>query len=292
MKTYWEEHPKRTFAFHRFKRAHTEVSDFYWGLKLHRIMAAKFTAPYTIADKISAAVSFGSGEERRYPVLFGDWKKMVAPSESWIRRSVLLSANSYLEKYLHEISSIAIMADPGVLLNVPKGIDGLFFLKRNILPRGIDVVKSITSGEWSSRMSVATKIFKELPNFDGAMISDLEHIRKLRNKIAHRNGFDFVDDPPIEILETDAESISEATLLIYLGVIENVAVHFERVLLPKHIGHFEILYYWHKCDKKALHPKHDEDFKKIRAAVGLNLKIDPMPKTRARQLIKLYKNAA
>lgn len=292
MKKYWDEFPKRSLAYHRFKKCHTELNEIYWESKLNRIMACKYSIPYEPEDELKGIGILPVGEERRYATSFREWKQNISKNESWIRRNVILSASAYLEKYIHEVTTISIMADPGVLLNIPRRIDGLYFLKQGISPQGLDSVDSFTSGDWNKRLSALKRIFRNMSILDEQKISCLEQIRKLRNKLAHRYGYDFRKIPPHEVNEVvTIESISESKLLEFLGIIESTALSLDGFLLSNHIGYFEYLFYWHKIDKASIPKRYDEDYKRFRFVINGKLSSGFLSTDKAKSLIMIYKSS-
>jgi hypothetical protein len=288
MKSYWDSAPKRSLAYLRFRNSHTEINESYWGLILTRSMACKYSGAFTPETGFENSGLFEPSALKRYPKTFKLWSKNIAPTEKWIRLQTLLSASAYLEKFVHEITTTALLADPGVLIGMPKAISGLPLLRRGHQLYGIDIVGTFTGGEWDKRAAALKKIFPLFNGIPNPVMSDLDKIRTLRNKVAHRYGFEFNIFPPITIDEP-RNGVRHEQLLAYLASIEKAAKLFESYFLKEHIGYFEYLRFWHQWDKKNIPPHKTLDFQKIAHGIGAHIKTESISKERAKNLIELYK---
>lgn len=177
------------------------------------------------------------------------WSDNYNSLGNWFRLSLLMSINSYFETYISAIIKECIESDPGMLFGLTHEIDGMSVLKgsRKIKKDEIaEKIKSCTKGTWSSRVDNMTNLFGLLPQFTGHVISRLESLRIIRNKVGHAFGRDitkaqkFNDISIMEMQRLSIESFNKyRTLIIHL--VQDLDIY----LMTHHIGNFEPLYHYH-----------------------------------------------
>ena len=184
------------------------------------------------------------------------WSDNLDEYENLARLNRLMNMVSYFETYLDSVLGLAIESDPGIITNTPHSVDGIKLLKDGIKIKAVNtkvIIKQCTQGCWSKRISSMRKLLGELPPSLENSIGELEKIRLLRNKVAHAFGrnikearnYVYSDIPRIERL-------SEKRFLHCHDLLKKIAHDLDQQIMRKHIGHFQILYYYHTMKKQAL----------------------------------------
>lgn len=251
---YWNQIYKKSFALGRFTNDHTLNNEFYWHVILTRQLACKYSINLDPKEIVETSAHVRHPERYRFPHKFLDWKKKISDKENWVRLNTLLASTAYLEQYIYELTLLALSNDPGLLIGKTRVANGVHFLKNGIKIKGLEIIEKFTKGTWNSRYKYLKDYFVFDTEIDKDKINDLEKIRKLRNKIAHRFGRDFVTD--LNHFTKPAESperISEARLKTYLKTINETALFLDSNIYKNHVANFEIILFWHNWDKKEKH---------------------------------------
>jgi len=231
----------KSLAYGRFKEQHTRCSEYYWHHILTRKMACKFSRGVSVNDDPNFLLG---GNNFHLPHTFKQWKTEISETENWLRLNILLVSNSYFEQYFFEIINLLLASRPSLLLSDMKTVNGVYFLKNNIIPPAINYFcENITKGSWSKRNKLLENLI-HLDCFSENDIGILDKIRKIRNKVAHRFGHDFVSDINCFFLPHPPDRLSEERLLRYLEFIEKTAQNIDSKLYP-FIGNYELLLLWH-----------------------------------------------
>ncbi len=98
---------------------------------------------------------------------------------------------SNLETYMAAVIAVALESDPGLLLGASRSVDGISLLKHGAPPLKLaERIEGCTRGDWSSRVSHYRRLFSKVPAIMTDKLSDLETIRRLRNRLSHAFGRD------------------------------------------------------------------------------------------------------
>ncbi len=276
----WKSTQKTSRAFQVFRHHQIQLSKFIWS----HAMSAKYTYSKLGEENLecgkakanwedSPAKHFKSDKKNKLRTShfrdMKDWSKSFDEFENCLNLSALLSLCSYLELYIDSIVSLSIQSDPGLLYQVPQKIDGIYVLKYGNYPTGYinDYVTQCTKGEWSQRFANYEKIFTDLPADLKQEESNLEKMRNLRNKVAHSFGKDIQDSHDKTTLKSkSAERLRRETLFKYMNSAFNAAKAIDAHLLDKHIGEYELIYFYHviQKDNKASTIKEKAHFLKKR----------------------------
>lgn len=229
---YWDPVLSQSLAFKRFLGAHTQNNDFYWHTILTRVLACKHLASIDGSQVVSEHETLGlHPESSRFPHTFNQWKSLVSDHENWTRLNTLVASTGYLEGYVYDVTILALLSDPGVLLGGPRTVNGIHYLKNNLSIPGLDkVVEGFTKGEWSQRVALMKKFFGIGSRLD-ALLVDLDEMRRLRNLVAHRFGRQFIENHE-ELVKPLApiERLSEERLKSYLAIIATFARTIDDIL--------------------------------------------------------------
>jgi hypothetical protein len=189
-----------------------------------------------------------------------DWSNSFNHFDNWVNLNVVMAMSSNFETYLASVISLALKSDPGILLGASKAIDGIAVLKKGTFDKlNYDAyITSCTKGEWSSRLSSFQKIFGHAPQVLQDNISDLETLRKLRNKVGHAFGRD-IDESRKHGLKTvlKTETISRNRALKLKTLLWSISKAIDKYLLQNHVGEFQALVSYHDLYPtllKGMHP--------------------------------------
>jgi hypothetical protein len=248
---------KRSFALRAFNQCETEINRHFWSFKVISEYSRYIAAQEKKSDpeKLTSIVFKAGGPDAdRIPRTVTNWLEAREELENWLRLSALVSATSYFEQYIGRIARSALMSDPLRRFGAPRVLDGIVLLKASKeLPYNLDV-EELTRGEWNSRLADFFRLFGGNP-LTGAHVSQLERIRKIRNKFAHGFGRDLTVPPPSTILMEAAERLSHEVFLKYLGLISKCAALIDKFLLEEIIGNFELLHLFHTWKSIPREPK-------------------------------------
>jgi hypothetical protein len=180
-----------------------------------------------------------------------EWSDTYNMFDNWVTLSRIMTISSTIETYLASVIGSALDSDPGVLLGIPRGIDGAAVLKNG--PRkGIDsapFIEACTKGTWSARLDAFEKLFGVGPPELRSAHSSFEAIRGIRNRFGHAFGRD-IDEARkhgvLELLPMEKVSQEQANRLW-----KDVSIAMKAVdvfLLTKHIGDFETVRFYHTLE--------------------------------------------
>jgi hypothetical protein len=209
---------------------------------------------------------------------------------NWVNLNSLLALSSNFETYLSTVVSLALESDPGLLFDSPKSIDGIALLKKGGKRNKFheDIITSLTKGDWNMRLSAFKKTFGSAPAQLTSNVSDLEKIRKLRNKIGHAFGRDIDASRNHEVKTVIAmERLTEKKLKDFRYKILSTAKGIDKFLLKNHIGDFQGIALYHRIYpslRKDVHPSERAMiFKKRIGQFG-----DTSGKEYCKELVKYY----
>ena len=147
-----------------------------------------------------------------------------------------------------------------------------------------DFCEGITKGDWFQRNKMLRTIIS-VDCFSDQDLSNLNKIRIMRNKIAHRFGYDFITNLKNFFCEQKQNRLSEKRLIKFLQFIEDTAKKIDKILLPL-IGNFELLLLWHL--HKNDHFKEFDPDKKLRKIVNRTQIDATISVSQAKKLLNYY----
>jgi hypothetical protein len=257
----WKSHWPRTWPYAVFKRHHTELNDLYWAgaLAAHSSERTVKISNQVGTQHIATALPVRSSVAKRMNFTIDGWKAEFKEFGNWNRLAALMSLSSYFETYLSAVCQLALLSDPGLLLHSSKAVDGIALLKSFSASDEFahikiirDEVKSITQGEWNSRLTSYERFFGTAPAILKAAIPSFESIRHIRNGVGHTFGRLIPEyEDPLVFLPKPFQRLSEERLLKLLGEVEKVALAIDNQLQP-HVGAFEALLTYHRLEKKVV----------------------------------------
>ena len=179
---------------------------------------------------------------------------------NWNRLNKLMALTSYFETYIASILNLVIESNPSVLLGFTKKIDGMSLRKTGeTIPEDFlkTSIENCTKGEWSKRIIAIKKLLliddNSLLQLMENSVSELDSIRKIRNKVGHAFGRDIEDSQ--KWYETEIpkiESLSEERYLKWQKLIKNLAREIDKYVMENHVGCYQELYFYHINIKKFL----------------------------------------
>ena len=194
---------------------------------------------------------------------------------------MIISLSSCLEVYMRSIISCAIESKPGVLIGIHNAVDGVRLLKTDYRKYKVGTwkypysrqVNMICQGTWIDRNRNFTKLFGKPPEFIERKQNELDHLRNLRNKIAHNYGrnhsYDSSDMPIFNLMPS--ERISGESLIKYMQLINETVQSFENHLYKKYIGSYEIIkHYIIHCPPRVKREAKANRARWLKEAVGRN----------------------
>jgi hypothetical protein len=244
----------KTWAYNVFKQHHTQLNDFYWvnrsasNMALHSARAAPNDA------QALSVFSLLPEDKRRLNFDIEKWTSVYKEHLNWVRLSSAVSLFSYLEIYLRNVVVLALESDPAVLLGASKDIDGAKLLKNRKKYSYSLYAEPIVKGAWQNRINKYNEYFGHVPPVLKDSLSELDHLRNLRNGVGHVFGRDINSyktriNPGIQKLQR----LSENRLKNWLGLVEAVALSVDEHLRTRHIGNYELIGLYHDWDKKYDH---------------------------------------
>lgn len=166
----------------------------------------------------------------------------------WRRLSMLVLLSSAFEKYLVGAASAALDSDPTRSPGFPKRIDGLL-LKKYSITFEQPSLQGLVHGEWSSRLALYRRLFGDLPPVLEAAESDLDSLRRIRNRVAHHFGINEHSLSPQgelalggrrrQVLLPFEASVSHERLVQWMKLLGDVSVAIDRHLTTDFIGGYE-----------------------------------------------------
>lgn len=176
-------------------------------------------------------------------------------SSRWRRLLSLVMLAGSFDRYMFSVCSIAIASDPVLSPGFPKVVDGALIKKLQVsLPRRD--IRGLTVGDWNQRVALYKSLFSEIPNDLNSALSDLDYLRRSRNRVAHALG---VDDGYDEQAQVTAEpildivlgstnpaqlknvQISEDRLIKLTGTLQRTVDAVDKHLMSQFIGSYEVI---------------------------------------------------
>ena len=240
----------RSFAMRELNEHQTEANEIFWSFMVSNSFASKIARDKKKDDRDFSTKDLfhaSGGDARRIPPTVTKWVESSEKFEAWSRRSLLLSAASYLELYIKRATCSALLSKPMLLNGTDFDFDGMHLIKAD---KAIDVEKftvDFVKGDWSSRSSALIRMFGSGMDQIEFLKSDLEKIRNDRNSVSHNFGRNISKENFTDLRFSDnAFGISLERLKKHLNVIRAVTICIDEVLMDHHIGAFEILRYYHE----------------------------------------------
>jgi len=101
-------------AIRRFRTAQREINEFYWSSRLSTDVLLKLASGnggYG-ANMLLDHLSINSEARSKVGTTADDLRRRVKTSDRWVRAATLLIATSAFERYIAEISGLAVESDP------------------------------------------------------------------------------------------------------------------------------------------------------------------------------------
>lgn len=198
------------------------------------------------------------------------WLRSYKNFSNWTRLGALVGLTGYFEVYLRTVSALALESDPGVEYGRSGAVDGAVFLKYGGNWDKSKSVESIVHGEWSGRISAYNRLFGQVPAELSGAVGQLEKIRKMRNGVAHKFGRDIGAYTQRCCPSPDPLArLSERRMKDWMGLLDDVVEAVDLHLTSRHIGDYELLWYFHDWKRKQWQSNSDlvRSFKKSVARV-------------------------
>lgn len=230
----WGHVQQHSWPFKVYKQYNAELSHYIWV----DYSAAKYVYKHLgktkakLTDPCNLHFSFPA-HVWNFPTV-EDWSKCYNDRQNQFYLDCVMALSSNLETFLSTIISLAIESDPGVLLGASRSVDGVVLLKQNPLDKDVysKDVEACVKGDWNSRVSAIKSLFGSCPQVLEDEISNLEGIRKLRNKVGHAFGRDIEESRDFtKAVKLKAERISLDRLKKYLRCAFEVAKAMDQFLL-------------------------------------------------------------
>lgn len=252
----WKSQFSFSIPYALFNKHFTELNSIYW---------AHVPAANTIEKNALDALGLEGApkdyflittdDERRLGSTYKEWKQNYRLFCQYTRLNMLMLLSSCFETYLRTIVSLAFESKPGVLIDCPNAVDGLFLLKNNY-KYGIyndssyrfkEYVELVCKGEWQNRINNFNKFFGDV-GITANQIEKLDDMRKRRNSIGHFIGRPIMEySAPLIFNIIPVESLSHKNLLEFFRLVYSVANVIDKYLLSKFIGSYDILKYFNNC---------------------------------------------
>jgi len=263
----WKSREPSSWAFQVFQKHNRELSKMFIShIAAHSYTYKKLGESAKWEDSVTEHFTFDDSSHENSFQNLKNWSESFESFDNWVNLNSVMAMSSNLETYIATIIKLALESDVGILYRTPRKIDGVSLLKfGNSQPFDFEEkVISCTKGDWGSRISAYEKIFGKVPDALRNNISDLEKIRKMRNRVGHSFGRDIeksrnhdaIDIMPIEKLRRDKT-------LEYQSLIYGIAKDIDRHLHIAHVGEYQTLYFFHNLIKKLPDTPHYRN-KKVR----------------------------
>ena len=163
----WKPRERSTWPFQVFQKYTVELER----LLFSQISGSKFL--YSTLGRTTAAWSDSPTKhfvfDLRYQAeLFKDlkdWSRAFNDFANWTRLNAVIAMTSNLETYMTSVMSLALESDPGLIIGVPRAVDGISLLKQGITPPGItENLEACTKGDWHSRVANYERLFGAVPS--------------------------------------------------------------------------------------------------------------------------------
>jgi hypothetical protein len=252
----WKSKSGTTWAFKLFKEHHTILNSMYWSY-----IPVRSCADYMYRNNSDAQTTqelfHASGEDaHRINDNLKGWRENLKEFDNWTRLNALVALLSYFEVYLSSVVSLAIESDPGLMFNTSRVIDGITILKRKAEKdySFYHISETITKGEWKQRKTAYEKTFGNVPKILADSVTELDHMRVIRNNIAHAFGRDIKKAQARGIFKAlEIERLSLKRLKRYLELVGGIAKAVDNHLVSNHIGDYDAIFYYHQI-KQELPP--------------------------------------
>lgn len=241
---------QRTWAYRLFKSHHTQLNSLYWS----HIPALRYVFAATKGQKRDAPatslLTLPVEDATRINISLGDWGKHYNDFDNWVRLNALVAITGYLEVYLKTATRLALESDPGMLVGVKHGIDGVVALKQTPKYSFADSVVGCVKGTWHERIAQYSRLFGQAPAIFHSNIRELERLRSIRNGVTHSFGRATDDyDSLFEVRPKPFKKVTEERLKQTLHLADKIAQAVDNHLGTQHIGAYEALYFYHQWDK-------------------------------------------
>lgn len=294
----WDSPFSHSFAHRLFRQHFTELNGMYWSF----VPAANKTEQQVKKEEKSKGTQpidffvVHDEDDRRIADSFDTWGKNYRLFQCFTRQNMILALNSCFEVYLRSITMLAIESKPGVIFSSKDSIDGAKLLKHSesYVKYSKDNpfykhVQSICTGTWDSRVKAYSKLFGTPPDKLEQGKSELDSMRKLRNKIAHQFGrYDSKDVIPILINTQPICQISHKSLLKYFALVDEIELSIDAQLTKDFIGSYKVLKYCYKNKKIVDNPLIREAADLLKKGLG-DLGVESVSKTYYMDLLKYYR---
>jgi hypothetical protein len=257
---------KSTYQFDRWNAQSTKTWAYSvflkYDLELTRIGAAHYSASKFIFKALGESgaawhdvpetqFGFSDDERDRYRDI-KEWSDLYNEFDNWTNLSSLLTLASNFETYLAAGTRLALSSNPGVLLGLPKSIDGATLLKNGVKEPATsqDIVEACTRGDWGSRLSAFSQSFGRIPSFESAH-ADLEFIRQVRNEVGHAFGRDIEQAREHgQVTKIRIRKLNHERLRKLQRSVRSVVRDIDAFLLENHVGEFEVIDFYSKLPRE------------------------------------------
>ena len=256
-------HDRRTWAFRQLEHSQTRVNRLWHCSQAQgRLLVDRTAGPAgdwrhfvdTLMPLQRRADFFRDPAEARV---------QAKETDNWMRLTLTVAIASYLETYVSQLIERAIRSRPGVLIGVPKSVEGVRLLKDNVKLDCQDVVRRCIEGPWSARVAAIEKQFG--PGGLKPLIGPLEQLRKTRNRSAHSIGAEPTPGASLHLAYGEAERISPKRVAHSFALASDTAQLLETALGRAWVGEFETLLFFHQ----KVHPHaHDARANALKKKLG------------------------
>lgn len=255
----WWPHGGSTIAHRLVRNDLVDLNTFCWNA--HGVInhAQRALAQSAGSGPISTVLNFGSDPGRRADTPIADAKDQLKEVDNWARLAAVVFASSSLELFVRRVVRLSLQSDPGLMIGVPRVLDGVVRLKSRDLPNVDQQVRDCTEDVWPAREEALAAVFQGRVTAVFANLSSLEFLRRLRNSVAHdfaRMGHlkDFWYLDPEQAEPQPVERISPDRLKRLLRVIGAVVTEIEE-RARQHIGSFELMVFWDAFLRERAKPR-------------------------------------
>ena len=255
----WKSPFPYTLAFNLFKKHFTEINSMYWAF-LPASNTIKQKAKEALSNDTSSPLSFfliPDEDDKRVASTFGQWKEDYNNYCNYTRLNTVMLLSSCLETYLRTVISLSFESKPGVIIQCPDSVDGVFLLKANKLYGNChdnnyqfnEYIDDICTGEWTKRFVNFSKYFGQLPESITNKTSELDDFRTLRNNIAHHFGRTKREyAAPLLFDSKPAIRVSPNRVMKLFRLVYDVAKEIDKYLKNNFIGSYDIVKIYYQYD--------------------------------------------
>lgn len=182
------------------------------------------------------------------------WYNNFKLYQNWHRLNELMALCSYFETYIASITNLALESNPGLILGVPRMMDGFQVLIKDIETNKelkTTYVEGCTKGDWTQRFNALSKLLViDDPVLVGLFkdnLSELDQIRIMRNNVGHSFGRDIEASHNWYEPETlPITHLSEDRFEKWQRLIKKIVSSLDRFVMRMHVGCYQELYFYHK----------------------------------------------